>query len=454
MVLGVLSLSSLFIRATPAHAWGLHYLVTDRAIEGYQFKQFLDETQVMTEPLEDFIQASANELAELFHGYYDYLAARKSKRFKVIPFQPNEASRLSFLRSARLNPNTPFFQVNRILPHQSRTRREVHYESLVLYEKSEPHFIYRFEDVSHTRVSARSVLVTYADEPDWWFDQDLWTIPEYGYGKVPYGDPTGNSSQAAFHMQFALETWLVRTFAHSVVEGMSLERMELFSRLAKLAFKLNHPYWGYRFTAWTMHYVQDLCQPYHSKAIPSGDFLFYLRFVVSGKETEQKIMKETTQLVSNRHFLVEDFQKTLIQKSYFGSGPDLGLGSSTGSGAASGGMNHEKQSFPDRLAGAVQNGLLVFSDLLQAPLDQLFGRVTSQAVQESLPLEYALIEAFGPKFTQDPTYKVKENPGYDSLSLIEGLSPGQIEPLLRETMVSMALTGTATRTLFQLLLPH
>jgi hypothetical protein len=31
-------------------------------------------------------------------------------------------------------------------------------------------------------------------------------------------------------------------------------------------------YWGYRFLALVIHYAEDVCQPYHSEALPQADY--------------------------------------------------------------------------------------------------------------------------------------------------------------------------------------
>ncbi|MBI3557186.1 MAG: hypothetical protein HY074_13060, partial [Deltaproteobacteria bacterium] len=44
-------------------------------------------------------------------------------------------------------------------------------------------------------------------------------------------------------------------------------RAQLFYRLALIAFAVDEPYWGYRFLANALHYVQDMTQVFHAKAV-------------------------------------------------------------------------------------------------------------------------------------------------------------------------------------------
>ena len=45
-------------------------------------------------------------------------------------------------------------------------------------------------------------------------------------------------------------------------------RVRQYMTLARFAFAQGHPYWGYRFLGWGLHYLQDLSQPYHASILP------------------------------------------------------------------------------------------------------------------------------------------------------------------------------------------
>ena len=261
--------SSLF--SIKAEAWGLHYLVTDGALSDLS-------AQIQTEPLESFLRTQGPEIEKLFDGYYDWLTERGSKRFIRQHYNVKEPTTQNFLKVARLNPDARFYLMKRVMPGVKPTGKIIRLALLSPYESEERHYSYIFEDVSSKSISARAILDSSSDEPDWWIDARLWNHPEYGYGQSPYGKSGENSGDAAFHSQFAHESWILQKLAPEVAEGMAVERLELMKRLAQLAFHSQHPYWGYRFTAWGIHYIQDLSQPYHSKAVPHAGLLFYLKF--------------------------------------------------------------------------------------------------------------------------------------------------------------------------------
>ena len=409
-----LSVSVAWVQMQPALGWGLHYLVTDRSLE----KISLPES-IPVKPIEIFLTDQALGLKDLFNEYAFWAKSHHSNRFKEIPFDPKKPNLLTFLKSARLNPRTQFFQVNRVMPNEPLTGKEITLAALSPYEKKEKHFTFNFRDVSGEKVSARSILRTFSDEPDWWFDGDLFQIPEYGYGKKPYGQE-GGSSGAPFHMLFRHENLLVRTFAPELTEGMTDERVELFGRLAKLAFKSGHPYWGYRFSAWSIHYIQDLCQPYHSSAVPSASLLYYLRFVLSFDK--EKFKADTTQLVANRHYLYEDFAKLILQDSYLS---------------------------PDARSMRLSQALRQDQTLQTTSLQELVSEVGNRAFSQGARLDRSIIEAYGPHMTEDPKYSMQDDLLYDAAQSLKHLKENLSRSLVEETENNFFATGGATRNLLR-----
>lgn len=156
---------------------------------------------------------------------------------------------------------------------------------------------------------ARRVLATASDEPDWGFDEDLWNA--YGFGAAPYGLPTGESSKAAFHMQFSRENLLVRLAAPEVAESLAPVRAELFAALSRQAARSGHRYWALRTAGWALHYVQDLGMPYHSRALPGQGLGWYLDFAVARDREGMKL--DAAYAVATRHFVYEDGVALLIQ---------------------------------------------------------------------------------------------------------------------------------------------
>ena len=403
--------------ANPSPAWGLHYLLTDLSFSRVKFPEL--ENSVRVEPLASLVAIEAAPLARLFADYYTWLAQTGTKRFHVIPFPADKPSVNAFLRAARLNPKIKFYSVRRLLPNQPVPERAVvrTLSELSYYERAEPGFRYDFVD-SAKMISVRSVLYTYVDEPDWGMDRDLWNIADYGFGKMPFGKLTGDGSQAAFHMQFQHENFIVRHFVSELLEGMARERIELFSRLAKFAFASGHPYWGYRFSAWAMHYLQDLTQPYHAKAVPHADEWYYVKYVFS--TDRPRIVRETTQLASNRHHLYEDFAKVISEDAF------LKMGQAPG----------------PQVAAALTAG-----PELPPFLPEIFDRVTTIASRRAAEIDKSVGLAFGLKLAADPNYELLTDETYRARDHISRIPPEVSDPLLKATLVNFTLTGAASRAL-------
>lgn len=123
-------------------------------------------------------------------------------------------------------------------------------------------------------ISAFAVLCTACDEPDYGYDQLLFQksptdSDEYDFGIQPFAATNNPSStQAPFHMGFFHEAWILNKLAPSFMQSYVEYRVKQYTELSKFAFKNGHDYWGWRFLGWSLHYVQDLCQPYHSTLMP------------------------------------------------------------------------------------------------------------------------------------------------------------------------------------------
>jgi len=158
-------------------------------------------------------------------------------------------------------------------------------------------------------VSIAEVLATASDEPDLGMDIGLFEDngtpfgKTYGFGLQPFGNPNLDyGSQAPFHMGFYHLDWLARVAQPDLLRTFPLWRIALFGELADMAFRTGHPYWGWRFLGWGLHYVGDLTQPYHATPLPGVGTLEALWSVLQGKTPE------LVQLVSNRHGVIESYQ--------------------------------------------------------------------------------------------------------------------------------------------------
>ena len=149
------------------------------------------------------------------------------------------------------------------------------------------------------QTSAKEILSYYSDEPDWGMDQNLDIHPDQKF----MGGTKGPTSQAFRHLYW--KTWSIaaplRTFHFPPKEmGQALKRAQLYYDEAQKAFEVGEPYWGFRFLAWSLHYIQDLGQPFHSSQLLTPKYVSW-KDILNFK----KLVSRTTQIISNYHFLYE-----------------------------------------------------------------------------------------------------------------------------------------------------
>ena len=162
---------------------------------------------------------------------------------------------------------------------------------------------YTYEDIDHDeynpefaikylegeigeKVKASSILINYSDEPDWDLDTNL------NLNKI---QALTGGSQGYRHMYFSVFGGLLKA-------GEAPKRANHFFEMSKIAFGKGDNYWGFRFTARAIHYLEDISQPYHTYPAPL-DVLFKKFFNV----------KKLTVLVTNAHYGYEDFNGYLFE---------------------------------------------------------------------------------------------------------------------------------------------
>jgi hypothetical protein len=172
-------------------------------------------------------------------------------------------------------------------------------------------------------VPVLDVVASASDEPDHGFDINLWDDNgtawgrAYGFGRQPFGNPRAeNSTQAPFHMGFFHEADIVYRLAGFLKRTYPEYRVHLYRTLAVEAFRSGHPYWGWRFTGWALHYVQDLTQPYHSQALPGVSVASLLWANALDQVGLHGAKNDAVQLVTNRHFALENFQFHAMKSDY------------------------------------------------------------------------------------------------------------------------------------------
>ena len=281
-----------------------------------------DAESVTVETLSEFLTAEREGVATVLRDH-EFWAEQTLEHYALLPPElvfdpqtPEAELELAFLSAIRVNPTRSY------QPYRQLMSFEVLAEQDQLIPVSDLTFLQGTIASNESRyarllsgasVSAASVLASASDEPDFGLDIGLYSDngtehgQRYGFGPQPFGNPNLEyGSQAPFHMGFYHLDWLTAKAQPSLLETYPLYRTELYRKLAILAFETGHDYWGWRFMGWGLHYVGDLAQPYHAVPLPDTGILKSLWIVATGKTGE------ALQLVSNRHGVIEAFQKAIV----------------------------------------------------------------------------------------------------------------------------------------------
>ena len=191
--------------------------------------------------------------------------------------------------------------------------------------------------------------------------------------------------------------------------------------MARHAFKTGHPYWGWRFAGWSLHYVQDLTQPYHARVLPgvgTARMLWINSIAMAGFDGAKN---DAITLVSNRHAVVENYQLNRMLRAF------------------------ERRDMDDLLLRALRdtsqdNGHRLHTT---ASARQVVSLEASNAAAE---LDALLEQAFPKEYTSDPSRTISAG---DNLNLfdIAAKNPAQHEALATAVANLMRNTGKHTRAL-------
>jgi hypothetical protein len=443
------------LKPLSALSWSQHYLMTARALEHPALTQekALEQLspkrlsrKVRVEALEEFLAKEQSGVAQVFKEFESWVLLKSKETNRPLrwanpfPFPENpqmgKPSREAFLKAARLNPEATFPLVIRIFPGAQPQHQEVPATSVNRAVSPMPSFpaedwVQRFDAVEGREVTAYEVLTNYSDEPDWGFDQALWSHKEYGYGELPYGKLEGTASQAPFHMLFRHENLIMNTVAPELRDGMGVERFELFRRLAGFAFKTGHPYWGLRFTAWALHYVQDLTQPYHARAVPHGNWKWLLRYLISSDKKHYQA--ETLSIVKNRHLMFEDAMAFALQQTW-----------------------SERHPLQDALAQRLSSGMVTYGEEVRGSSEKFLMAVASIAAKHAQRVDSCVESAFEARVVKDPTYALENDTRFKIRDIMRGIYSRQreAEELFAEAGTDFEQAGRSTRAVLQTLIPQ
>lgn len=316
-----------------AHAWNNHCLCSYPALGA--MPEVRDASPVRAESFDSFVAAEQRGLAavlrdeEMWARIYVPNYPRLPDQLVFREGAPAEDLRVRFIAALRINPRLPltlFIQPRLGADLRGRTLiTPDHVTFLKTLELDQP-FV---EIVEGESVSALDVVATATDEPDYGMDVGLWEDNgtsfglEYGMGRQPFGNPRLEfSSQAPLHMGFFHEPRVMQWVAASLGRTYPEYRIHLFMSLARFAFETGHGYWGWRFAGWALHYVQDLTQPYHARALPGVSTARLLWVGALAALGHHRLESELLELVTNRHLALEDYQGRRLQSALSDRHPD------------------------------------------------------------------------------------------------------------------------------------
>jgi hypothetical protein len=265
------------------------------------------------------------------------------------------------------------------------------------------------------RVALLDVVATATDEPDYGMDIGLWDDngtsygKAYGFGKQPFGNPALEfASQAPFHMGFFHEADIVYEAAGFLRRTYPEYRIHLWQSLAAYALQTAHPYWGWRFAGWALHYIEDLTQPYHASVLPGVGVPRLLWINTLDLLGLHEPKKQAITLVSNRHLSLENYQYHRMRNAYARHDADDALVHAVKDTSADAG----RASFADDAA----------REVISRESNALAG-ATDRVLEQNLPRKYV----------SDPAYVLGETEPELDLYDVLNKSP----PPAREAMTGM-----------------
>ncbi len=314
--------------AVQAQAWSGHTLGTWQALS---VMPELAERQVRAESLDSFLRAESLHLEHLL-AEHEAWARTQVPNYPPRPddlaysAQTRPAERVgAFLRALRLNGDSRLKLFVQMRPGSLRPDQpRMPWVDITALKSGSAARENTYVQVNEGEpLAVLDVVATAAAEPDYGLDiglfEDSGTAQgqRYGFGKQAFGSGSVDySSQAPFHMGFFHEARIVNAAAGFLRRTHPESRIALFSALAKHAFASGHEYWGWRFTGWAMHYVQDLTQPYHTRALPgqsTSRMLWINALDLAGFAAPKEA---AINLVANRHIVLENYQFKRMAKAY------------------------------------------------------------------------------------------------------------------------------------------
>jgi hypothetical protein len=313
--------------ASSAHAWQNHYLFT-RAALGVM-PEVANAPKIKVESLEEFLLKEKDGLIKLMaqiEADAKLTYAKSAPQPEALAFKGGEAAtiRNNFLRALRVNPGTPLGYYLQQAPGSALPGKKSNADTISIFGEKDLKRAYLFYDIKKgDMVPALEVLATAGDEPDFGLDINLFAdnnqefSKDYGFGEQSFGDPKlYYGTQAPFHIGYYHESGIIFMAAGFLKRTYPRYRVHQNLSLARYAFKTGHPYWGYRFLGWGMHYVGDLTQPYHARVLPNYGTFGMLWINIKAMMGFDTAKNEAIERISSRHTTIENYHFSVLAAAY------------------------------------------------------------------------------------------------------------------------------------------
>jgi hypothetical protein len=436
-------LVALLSGAGSAAGWSNHALGTWPALA--VLPEVTQAAPVEVERLETFLALEAVALEKLLEREEEW--ARRNvpaypPRPEALAFRPERSAapaelRRRFVAALRINPESRLSLFMQLPPGEAAQGRSTLAESEVTAltrsetSKSNTFILLREGD----RVPVIDVLATASDEPDYGLDVGLWSDSGtpfgqvYGFGKQPFGfNPAIEfSSQGPLHVGFFHESAIIYKAAPFLQRTYAEYRIHLWQSLASHALHTGHPYWGWRFAGWALHYIQDLTQPYHARVLPGvgvAAMLWINTLDIAGLHGAKE---RAVTYVTNRHLAIENYQLHRVRDAWL------------------------RKDFDDPPLRALRDTSKDAANRYTDASPREVITVQSYALADAL--EATLVASLPSKYTSDPTYVFGETePGVD-LHAVVGRSGAAAQQAMTKALAQLLLDfGTHTRAFVRALL--
>jgi hypothetical protein len=319
--------SGLALLATAIYPWSNHYLFNREALAA--LPEIADAQKVKVESLEDFLLKEQTGLIELLAKVENEAIASYAKyapQPEALAFKGGNPSniRANFLRAIRINPGTPLGYFLLQLPGKKLPGKPADPNKVSIFGEKDLKRKYIYYQIKPgDLVSPLEVLATAGDEPDFGIDINLFVdnneafSQDYGFGNQSFGNPKlYYGTQAPFHIGYYHESGIIFAAAGFLKRTYPRYRVHQFINLARFAFKTGHPYWGYRFLGWGLHYIGDLTQPYHARVLPNYGTLGMLWINTKAMIGFPKAKDEAIDRITARHTTIEDYHFSVLAAAY------------------------------------------------------------------------------------------------------------------------------------------